>query len=539
MLTNPSRAVMNGVLFALAAFVYWLLFADAFAWVQPEYFLRWLPKSLENGFDLTWRDLFQAFNWPAHDGAPRPRFLSYLLSAITAKLRIMAYDYIVPPPNLSPVFVISIIASPILFYKFALNFLGDRMTAITSMLLYLTSVGFISSTSFLYHPGKCLVNVAALLLLWALSRMNLTSWPFGHSINRQAVAVMFLNMVGIAIDETYFLISVCAVLLFPALFFSAFHRGNTLFYAARPLILYFSPYLVFLVFVALAPNWGRVSGVAPSGSYFVHLSSSIAQANYFSQQISATTGPLWYTSAISLKHVIGNVVYPGYIFTIYPLAPHLQLLYWLAIVVFMISALLVMYRHRMQAVSTSAMPDTRQQNFIFIRLIGSFVAFIIVSTAVQRLHSGVITGYYYGSMALIFTSLIAAFTFAGPHARRYILFHALVIVFAICGVSNGYNSTTGNDYNHAVYVTRVHNGESTDTYPFMTKVRFPDIQLDAVKNRGPHQNNHGQRAEMERIRQLWRNGSPVDLNGLGHWPAQDTWFLAEMFYVYERSRKAP
>ena len=162
MLTNPSRAVMNGVLFALAAFVYWLLFADAFAWVQPEYFLRWLPKSLENGFDLTWRDLFQAFNWPAHDGAPRPRFLSYLLSAITAKLRIMAYDYIVPPPNLSPVFVISIIASPILFYKFALNFLGDRMTAITSMLLYLTSVGFISSTSFLYHPGKCLVNVAAL-----------------------------------------------------------------------------------------------------------------------------------------------------------------------------------------------------------------------------------------------------------------------------------------------------------------------------------------------------------------------------------------
>ena len=122
MLTDPSRAGMNIILFALAVFVYWLLFADAFAWVQPEYFLRWLPKSLENGFDLQWRDLGQALNWFGHDGPPRPRFLSYLLSAITAKLRIMAYDYIVPPPNLSPVFVISILASPILFYKFALNF---------------------------------------------------------------------------------------------------------------------------------------------------------------------------------------------------------------------------------------------------------------------------------------------------------------------------------------------------------------------------------------------------------------------------------
>jgi|SRR3989344_5245797 len=528
MLTNSSRAGMNSILLAIAVFVYWLLFADAFAWVQPEYFLRWLPKSLENGFDLQWRDLGQAFNYAGHDGPPRPRFLSYLLSAITAKLRIMAYDYIVPPPNLSPVFIISIIASPILFYKFARNFFGDRATAVTATLLYLTSVGFISSTSFLYHPGKTLVNVAALLLLWMLASMNLTSRPFGHSINRQTLVVMFLNMIGIAVDETYFLISLCAVLLFPSLFFSGFRHGNTLSFAARPLVLYFAPYLIFLIFVAESP-----------GGYFGHLRNSVEAVNYFSQPVGATTGPLWYTSAISLYQVIENVVYPGYIFTIYPLAPYLQFLYWGVIIVLMISAIFIMYQHGRQASSTQKTSDAQSQNYIFIRLVGSFIAFIIVSTAVQRLHSGTITGYFYGSMALIFTSLIAAFAFAGPHARRYIPFHALVIVFAICGVSNGYNHTVGNDYNHAVYVTQVHNGDVNHTYPFMTKDRFPDIQLDAAKNRGPFHDNRGQRAEMERIRRLWRNGTPVNLNELGHWPAQDTWFLAEMFYVYERSGKAP
>ena len=180
---------MNIILFALAVFVYWLLFADAFAWVQPEYFLRWLPKSLENGFDLQWRDLGQALNWFGHDGPPRPRFLSYLLSAITAKLRIMAYDYIVPPPNLSPVFAISILASPILFYKFALNFFENRTTAITSTLLYLTRWD-------LFHPRRfsiirgISVNVPRFCCCDALQH-QFDPPAVRHSINRQTLAVLF------------------------------------------------------------------------------------------------------------------------------------------------------------------------------------------------------------------------------------------------------------------------------------------------------------------------------------------------------------
>ena len=177
-------------------------------------------------------------------------------------------------------------------------------------------MGFISSTSFLYHPGKSLVNVAALLLLWTLSSINSTRQRFGHSVNRQTLAVLFLNTIGIAIDETYFLISLCALLLFPGLFFSGFQRGNALFLAVKPLVLYLAPYLVFLVFVAVVAPWiGRVIGMS-SGGYFQHLSSSMAQVNYFSQPIGvatsgATTGPLWYTSAISLYQVIENAVFPA------------------------------------------------------------------------------------------------------------------------------------------------------------------------------------------------------------------------------------
>lgn len=538
MLTDPSRAGMNSILLAIAVFVYWLLFADAFAWVQPEYFLRWLPNSLANGFDLQWRDLGQALNASGLDGSPRPRFLSYLLSAITAKLRIMAYDYIVPPPNLSPVFVISIIASPVLFYKFALNFFRDRATAVTSTLLYLTSVGFISSTSFLYHPGKSLVNVAALLLLWALASINLTSRPFGHPINRQVLAVMFLNMIGIAIDETYFLISLCAVLLFPRLFFSGCRRGNALSLAIKPLVWYFAPYLAFLVFiVVVAPLISSKIGMT-SGGYFGYLY-GVTQAYYFSQPIGAATEPLWYTSAISLYQVIERAVFPAYLFSIYHIEPFLRFCYRGGIIAIVVAATFVLYRRGERASSVGARA-IQSRDHVFIRLVGSFIAFVFVSTAVQRLHpSGTISGYIYGSMVSIFISLMIAFLFAGPHVRHYIPFHALVIVFAICSVSNGYESTVGNDYNHAIYVAQVHNGDVNHTYPFMTKDRFPDIQLDAAKNRGPFHDNHGQRAEMERIRRLWRNGTPVNLNELGHWPAQDTWFLAEMFYVYGRSGKAP
>ena len=536
---NHSRAGMNIILFAVVVFVYWLLFADAFAWVQPEYFLRWLPNSLVNGFDLQWRDLGQALNAKGLDGASRPRFLSYLVSAITAKLRIIGYDYFVPPPNLSPAFVISIIASPVLFYKFSLDFFRDRATAVTSTLLYLASVGFISSTSFLYHPGKSLVNVTALLLLWALSSINLTSRPFGHPINRQVLAVMFLNMIGIAIDETYFVISLCAVLLFPRLFFSGFHRGSPLFLTVKPLVLYFSPYLVFLVFIVGAvPLIGPKIGVTVGG-YFGYLY-DVIQAYYLSPSTSATTGSLWHTSAISLYQVVERAMVPAYLFHLYHTEPFLRLCYWGGLIAIVVTATFILYRRTVQASSVAA-GDVQSQDHDFIPLVVSFIAFVFVSTVVQRLHSGAISGYYYGSMVSIFISLIIAFLFAGPHARRYIPFHALVIVFALCSVSNAYESTIGNDYSHAVYVARVHNGDVNHAhlYPFNTKDRFPKIQLDAVKNRGPFHDNHGQRAEMERIRQLWRNGTPVDLNELGHWPAQDTWFLAEMFYVYERSHKAP
>lgn len=531
------RAGMNIILFAVVVFVYWLLFAEAFAWVQPEYFLRWLPNSLVNGFDLEWRDLGQALNAKGLDGAARPRFLSYLLSAITAKLRIMGYDYFVPPPYLSPAFVISIIASPILFYKFSLNFFRDRATAVTSTLLYLASVGFISSTSFLYHPGKSLVNVTALLLLWALSIINLASRPFGHPINRQVLAVMILNMIGIAIDETYFVISLCAVLLFPRLFFSGFHRGSPLFLAVRPLVLYFSPYLAFLAFIAVAaPLIGPKVGVT-AGGYFGYLY-DVIQAYYLSPSASATTGSLWNISAISLYQVIERALVPAYLFSLSHAEPFLRLCYWGGLVAIVVTATFILYRRTVQASSVAA-GDGQSQERVFIPLAVSFIAFVFVSTVVQRLHSGAISGYYYGSMVSIFISLIIAFLFAGPHVRRYIPLHALVIVFAVCSVSNAYESTIAYDYNHAAYIAQVHNGGVNHTYPFMTKERFPKVQLDAVKNRGPFHDNHGQRAEMERIRQLWRNGTPVDLNELGHWPAQDTWFLAEMFYVYERSKKAP
>ena len=233
-------------------------------------------------------------------------------------------------------------------------------------------------------------------------------------------------------------------------------------------------------------------------------------------------------------------MFPAYLFSIYQTEPFLRLCYWGGIAAMVAAATFILYRRRGQA-SSVGVDDVQSQDHVFIPLVGSFIAFVFVSTAVQRLHSGTISGYYYGSMVSIFISLIIALLFAGPHVRRYIPFHALVIVFAICSVSNGYESTIGNDYNHAVYVAQVHNGDVNHAhlYPFKTKDRFPNIQLDAVKNRGPFHDNRGQRAEMERIRRLWRNGTPVDLNELGHWPAQDTWFLAEMFYVYERSGKAP
>ena len=64
--------------------------------------------------------------------------------------------------------------------------------------------------------------------------------------------------------------SLCALLLFPGLFFSGFRRGNAPF-SVKPLVLYLAPYLVFLVFVAVVAPWiGRVIGMS-SGGYFQHL----------------------------------------------------------------------------------------------------------------------------------------------------------------------------------------------------------------------------------------------------------------------------
>ena len=75
-------------------------------------------------------------------------------------------------PSFSPLWLLSLVVGPVLFYKFLRITLGSTPLAQIGTALYFTSQALLSSALFLFHPAKPLTNLALIISLYLAARAN-------------------------------------------------------------------------------------------------------------------------------------------------------------------------------------------------------------------------------------------------------------------------------------------------------------------------------------------------------------------------------
>src|SRR5262249_43793056 len=127
-----------------------------------------------------------------------------------------------PPFSLGWIF--ELIAGPCLLYLLLMNLTKDRVAALAGLLVYMTSIGFLSGFAMPLIPGKPLTNVIFLATLYVLSLAKTRARPgeLFHEIAGGPVLAASLGAIllaGLFLDEVPLFAFLLPFLFFPELFF--------------------------------------------------------------------------------------------------------------------------------------------------------------------------------------------------------------------------------------------------------------------------------------------------------------------------------
>ena len=218
-------------------------------WMHPAMVIDYHPAALQTGKRFVLEDLWRGFDYMGFDGAPRGRFLSYFMVIPNEKFRLWLFERVPPHPSLSITWLFSLVLSPILLFKVALNSGCGRKGAWIAVLLYLLSAGFLSNVTLLVLPAKPLANFFVILCLFLGSKIYLStsiSRDFSKKDLAQFVTMLCLIYVSFFTDETAWFIYGCVPVLYPEIFLYGKKKilRGVLFLSTFPL------YLAFLTFLA-------------------------------------------------------------------------------------------------------------------------------------------------------------------------------------------------------------------------------------------------------------------------------------------------
>jgi len=507
-----------------------LLFTYTATWMQSEYIVRWLPNAVVNGIDLKAIDWFRGIDSSAFDGAIRPRFISYGLTALTVKFRLWLYGFFVPFPNLSIAFIISIVATPFLYFFFSKALLGSRKAAFFATCLHLTSIGFISSTSYQYHQGKVLIQPVVVLLFLLLARLH--SQPNAQYFGREragiVAGILALNFIGIAVDETYAVMACVGVVLFYRVFLPRQWNRNEIRESAIALFRYFVPFVLFAVFVFILPYLFKGSPeffVSNPDQYYITYVNSEAGRRL------AFDGSLFPDIWESLVETTRSYFYPSAITTNFGLG---GLAWWAFAAVFLFVLPFIVFSRKGRRVSLSLNKDLVADRLLW-GLPVAVVIYIVASTILQQFHSQFVSGFYYGSLASVLLPLLPAALFLRWKGAPSAVGKILIIVMMTITASNGFYFTIGGSGNHGNYLSNLVNRKHLDhKYPLDLWDTFPGMD---VAFRAKPRSVWSPQKEQETRDLLyshwrnWKNGKPIDFSKISSWDSETMWFLVEMYYL--------
>ena len=209
---NISKYWSNALLFilvialflAVAYNVYY--FSDYGNWfIHPHQFEIHLPMLLSGSYEFQPSDLFKIFQQfdPAEN---RPRFVAYLIILVNLYTRMYTYEWGVLFPPFSWDWIITLTVGPWLIYKIVQKVSKDVAASIAAVLIYITSIGYLSAFAMPLMPSKPLTNIAILSVIFLTQKLKEeTDYRlsiYAEKNNRIWIFLLsFILLVGLFLDE--------------------------------------------------------------------------------------------------------------------------------------------------------------------------------------------------------------------------------------------------------------------------------------------------------------------------------------------------
>ena len=247
---NPAYFLLFGV----GIYFFILLSSYDHVWMHPEEF-KIKSYVLEHGVGLRGEDIKRGLNWPVFEGAARfTRFLSSYFEIVDTKFRAWVWHYLPPHPSLSLTWIFSLLFSPVFLFLFLRNLKIDSTVALSAVLWFMLTPGFLSTVVMLFRPAKAMTNFSIIFFLYLASNVARRE-NISFKAYLGLMSFMFINFFW---DETALLMYPLCAIFFPRLLE---HR--------KRLIIFLSiPFLVCVFYFYLIPHAAVWAGYPkPLSSY--------------------------------------------------------------------------------------------------------------------------------------------------------------------------------------------------------------------------------------------------------------------------------
>jgi hypothetical protein len=406
-------------------------FADYGHWlIHPHQFVDQLRFLLDGGPEPLFRsflNVFQRIDPIDH----RPRFLSYAIVWADLQLRMRLYEWLVLYPPFSIAWIFELLLGPLLLFRLVRNLSGDAAPAWVALIVYVTSIGFLSGFAVSFTPGKPLTPVVFIVTLWALGEAKRRAQP-GQMLHEVRGARSLMTLLGAALvcglflDEAPLFAFVLPLLFYPELFLPAGRGTREIRRAAKSWLPLAIPPLLFLYLVVIgAPLLTqKLFGYRFDyiGSVFVNRDAAQLGKTFFSD---GAYGFGWESLCANFFSLFGSALVPWQAGSLLRHPSGHGIITGLSTVAPLVGATLA----ALLGCAFLGLRGRKPAALYLKRTLVAALLFVLFVSALSGRHLPFITGYFYGCGFALFPALMAGFAYgaaASAAARRFVALVALL-----------------------------------------------------------------------------------------------------------------
>lgn len=484
--------------------------------VHPHVIYDIMPYFIKDGIGFTWNDLVKPLQEMGNPGEYRPRFLTYLISLVDIKLQLFSYQYFLVYPTASISWILSLFIAPVYLYKLLRHFTHSKKAQVAGIIVYLSSMGFLSGFSTMLVPGKMLTSTVFILAIYCMVQIQKlqTGRQLFFEIHSKYTAIMFFIIFsGLFLDEVSFMLLFLVPILFLELFYLPVWSKDGIYRNIKNIVYFGLPFFFFLVVVFVVVPVITEYFWNYNFRYLASLSGASEAAKGAKTFFTNACGDSLFVALYkNFMNLFGTAMVP---YQISPLIPSIvpgdgchgmfaqESTLVKKLIFLTIFPALFFYAFR-----------NRFQNPFAVRLIVVTLVFIGLETVLHKRHIPIINGYYYGGCFSVLFSMLAGnlYSVAGKHFRVYKILAAIgLLVLTVVQVNNfkkmnetwivGHNDWTKNRYGVPY--------EHWDETKLSTMFNSPEIkkQYEAPYPTRITHPNLLSRAELHKIYDSWKAGT--------------------------------